>query len=374
MLTKSDIDPAELTAAVRRATDDPTFELLDWNLSVLSNGGSVNPDGLLRADGHGCGANGIRPWTLALKVIALAPPEVPPTHMGYFQRESLAYGEGALAALPGPLRAARCCGVTEEGGSARIWLELLTGRSGRDWDRADYTFAAGQLARFHAACTAANALDAAPWVGRDLARSWLSIFPFDVAWADPHVRAAFPPTLQRRLERFWAEHDRFLQASERLPQVFSHNDYKSRNLFIRPGAQGTEEIAAVDWGNCGLGPLGGDLAMLVSGTVFVLDWDPARFALLDAAAWEGYAGGLAASGLGDRVPQARLGYLLWSVLFYGTPLAGIVALVHKEEERDFVQRVFGCSPETYCEALATLADFTLDCADEARNLLARFNL
>ena len=282
MLTKSEIDPAELTAAVRRATDDPTFELLDWTLSVLSNGGSVNPDGLLRVDGQGCGTNGIRPWTLALKVIALAPPEVPPTHMGYFQRESIAYGEGALAALPGPLRAARCCGVTEEAGRARIWLELLAGRSGRDWDRADYTFAADQLAHFHAACIAANALDTAPWVGRDLARSWLSILPFDVAWADPHVRALFPLTLQRRLERFWAEHDRFLQASERLPQVFSHNDYKSRNLFIRPGAHGTEEIAAVDWGNCGLGPLGGDLAMLVSGTVFVLDWDPARIAELDA--------------------------------------------------------------------------------------------
>lgn len=374
MLTRETIDAAELTAAVRQATDDPTFELLDWNVSVLSNGGSVNPDGLLRVDGHGCGANGIRPWALALKVITLAPPEVPPTDMGYFQRESCAYGEGALAALPGPLRAARCCGATEEGGRARIWLELLAGRSGRDWDRADYAFAADQLARFHAACTAANTLAAIPWVGRDLARSWLSILPFDVAWADPNVRAAFPPTLQRRLEHFWAEHDRFLEASERLPQVFSHNDYKSRNLFIRPGPQGTEEIAAIDWGNCGLGPLGGDLAMLVSGTLFVLDWDPARAAELGAAAWEGYAGGLAAAGLGDRVAQARLGYLLWSVLFYGPPLAGIVALLCREEERDFVQRVFGCSPETYSEALATLAAFTLDCADQARPLLTHLDL
>ena len=45
---------------------------------------------------------------------------------------------------------------------------------------------------------------------------------------------------------------------------------KSRNLFIRPGAHGGEEIAAIDWGDCGLAPLGGELAMLVSGTVFVL--------------------------------------------------------------------------------------------------------
>ena len=53
MLTKETINPTELLAAVRQATDDPTFELLEWELSVLSNGGSVNPDGLLRLDGTG---------------------------------------------------------------------------------------------------------------------------------------------------------------------------------------------------------------------------------------------------------------------------------------------------------------------------------
>lgn len=369
MLTKSELDPTELLAVARRATGDPTFELLDWDLHILSNGGSVNPDGLLRVDGHGCGAAGILPWTVALKVINLAPPEVPPTDMGYFQRESIAYAAGALAALPGPIRAAHCYGAAEENGRARIWLELLAGRSGRDWDLADYAFAADQLGRFHAACTATNPLAGVHWVGRNLARSWQSILPFDAAWADPHVRTVFPPTLQRRLEHFWAEHARFLEASERLPQVFSHNDYKSRNLFIRPNAQGAAEIAAVDWGNCGLGPLGGDLAMLVSGTVFVVDWDPARASTLSAAAWEAYAGALAAAGLGAKVPQARLGYLLWSALFYGPPLAGIVALVMQDENRDFVERVFGCSPTTYGEALATLADFTLDCADEVRGML-----
>ncbi len=373
MLTKSEIDPTELLAVARRATDDPTFELLDWDLHILSNGGSVNPDGLLRVDGHGCGANGNRAWTVALKVIALAPPEVPPTDIGYFQRESRAYAEGALAALPGPIRAANCYGAAEENGSARIWLELLEGRTGQDWDLADYAFAADQLGRFHAACTATKPLADVPWLGRDLARSWLSILNFETAWADPNVRAVFAPSLQRRLAQFWAEHDRFLVASERLPQVFSHNDYKSRNLFIRPGAQQAAEIAAVDWGNCGLGPLGGDLAMLVSGTAFVLDWDPARAADLEAVAWDAYAAGLVAGGRGAEVAQARLGYLLWSVLFYGPPLAGIVAIIRREEERDFVQRVFGCSPEAYGEALVTLAEFTLDCADAARGLLAELD-
>ena len=44
MLTKAEIDPSELLAVARRATADTTFELLDWDLKVLSNGGWVNPD------------------------------------------------------------------------------------------------------------------------------------------------------------------------------------------------------------------------------------------------------------------------------------------------------------------------------------------
>ena len=340
----------------------------------MSNGGWVNPDGLLRAGGYGRGADGIRPWTVVLKVITTAPADVPTTHIGYFQRESRAYAEGALAALPGPIRAARCYGATEEEGSARIWLELLAGRSGRAWNLADYAFAADQLGRFHAACTATRPLDHASWVGRDLARSWLSLFDFAAAWANPQVRAVFPSPLQRRIEQFWAERARFLAASERLPQVFSHNDYKSRNLFIRPGAHQAEEIGAIDWGNCGLGPLGGDLVMLVSGTVFVVDWEPARVAELDAAAWEAYAGALVARGLGDQVAGARLGYLLWSALFYGPALAGVLAYAFAAEAEDSLQRVFGCSLTTFTGAMATLADFTLTCADEARTLLAQLDM
>ena len=53
MLTRETIDRAELSAAVRTATDDPAFELLDWEVHTLSSGGAVNPDGLLRVDGHG---------------------------------------------------------------------------------------------------------------------------------------------------------------------------------------------------------------------------------------------------------------------------------------------------------------------------------
>lgn len=228
--------------------------------------------------------------------------------------------------------------------------------------------------RFHAAYTATRPLDDVPWVGRDLARSWLSIFDFDAAWANPQVRGVFPPVLQRRIEQFWAERARFLEASERLPQVFSHNDYKSCNLFIRPGVHQAKEIAAIDWGNCGLGPLGGDLVMLVSGTVFVVDWEPARVAELDAAAWEAYARGLAAGGMGDWIEQARLGYLLWSALFYGPALAGVLAYAFQAETEDSLQRVFGCSFATFTAAMVTLADFTLTCADEARTLLAQFDM
>ena len=40
---------------------------------------------------------------------------------------------------------------------------------------------------------------------------------------------------------------------------------------------------------------------------------------------------LAAAGLGSQMTQARLGYLLWSVLFYGPPLVGVLAYTVQEE-------------------------------------------
>ena len=374
MLTRETINPTELLAAVRQATDDPTFELLEWDVHTLSNGGGTNPDGLLRVSGRGQGTKGIQPWAVALKVIKLPDWEARPNDLGYWLRESCAYGSGALAALPGPIRAARCYGTTESAGGTRIWLELLTDPSGRDWGLPDYAFAADQVARFNAACIARPPDAAAPWLTRNHARSWHTIMNFEQAWAAPSVRAAFPAPMQGRLEQLWKEHERCYAALDRLPQIFSHFDYKSRNLFLRQHAHGGREVIAVDWGDCGIGVLGGDLAMLVSGSAFFLDWEPKRLTELDAATWYAYIAALYDAGWRGDVTQVRLAYLLWSALYFATPLAATTGLALKPENTDDIQRIFSCSPERFVSAGVALADFTLACADEAYDLMARLDM
>ena len=374
MLTKETIDPAELIAAVRTATDDPAFELLDWEAQTLSYGGAVNPDGLLRVDGHGRGGEGIRPWAVALKVVKRWAWDVGPNDLGYWLREGRAYGTGTLAALPGPIRAARCYGVTEDVENTRIWLELLTDRSGRSWDLPDYAFAADQVARFNAACASCAPAAAAPWVTRSHARSWHAIMNFEQAWAVPDVRAAFPAPMQRRLAQLWAARERCYAALDRLPQVFSHFDFKSRNLFLRQHSHGGREVIAVDWGDCGFGALGGDLALLVSGSALFLDWEPERVAELDAAAWSAYTAALDDGGWRGDMTRVRLSYLLWTALYFGTPLASGVALALQPANEEPIQRLLGCSPARSIAAAAVLADFTLACADEAYTLLAQLDL
>jgi hypothetical protein len=371
MITKAMIDPAELTAVVRAAEDDQFFEVLDWDVQTLSTGGAVS-DGLLRVSGRGHGAAGSRPWSVALKLIKEV--EARPNERNYWQRERNAYGSGLLASLPGPVRAARCYGASEHGDTVWIWMELLTDRSGRAWDLADYVFAADQVARFNATCAQHPPVMDAPWLAKDHARYWHSIMNFEEAWRNAQVRQVFAPHLQRRLERLWQKREHLYAVLDQLPQVFGHYDYKSRNLFIRQHPNNRREVIAGDWGDCGIGALGGDLAMLVSSSTFFLDWPPERVAELDAAAYDSYLHGLLDAGWRGRVEHVRLSYLVWSALYFGSPLAACVEFGLQEGNRDFVLRLMGCYPELWAQSVLALCDFTLNCADEAYGLIAQLDL
>lgn len=371
MITRPEIDPAELTAAVRAAEDDPSFAVHDWEVQILSTGGGVNA-GLLRVSGHGHGAAGERPWSLALKLIKQG--EARPNDLGYWQRERNAYASGLLASLPGPVRAARSCGVSEHGDTVWLWAELLTERSGRAWDLADYIFAADQLGRFNAACAERPPITDAPWLTRHHTRCWHSFINFEGAWRSAQVRQVFAPAMQRRAERLWQERERLYTVLEQLPQVFGHYDYKSRNLFIRRHPDDRREVIAVDWGDCGIGALGGDLALLVGGTAFFLDWPTDRMAELDAATYDAYQHGLFDAGWQGREEHVRLSYLIWSALYFSPPMAPAVEFALQEENRDTILRLMGCPPEQYIPAAVALCDFALNCADEAYGLMARLDL
>ena len=114
--------------------------------------------------------------------------------------------------------------------------------------------------------------------------------------------------------------------------------------------------------------MGADLALLVGGSTFFLDWEPAHVRQLSAAALDAYLAGLEAAGWRGRPEHARLAYLAQTALYYGPPLVAALAWSLSDENRDDVLRILGRTPEAVLELGFGLCEFALDCGDEALEL------
>lgn len=87
------LDPALLTAVVRQEQGSPNFELLDWSVEPLGHEKIIRTTGgLYHFSGHGQDGNGIRPWSVVLKIVNHPPGEMcqAPKEWCYWKRELLA--------------------------------------------------------------------------------------------------------------------------------------------------------------------------------------------------------------------------------------------------------------------------------------------
>jgi hypothetical protein len=258
--------------------------------------------------------------------------------------------------------------------SAWLWMELLTEATGCQWQLEDYAFAADQLGRFNGACAIGGPLPDAPWLTRDHARVWTSWLNFETAWQQPQVQQYFPVRTRVRLEQLWAEREHFFTTLDRLPQVFSDFDYKRSNLFLRQRDDNQREVVAVDWGDCGIGALGGDLVFLIGASAWFFDWEPAQVADLSATAFEAYMRGLREAGWQGDQSLIRLAYSAWVALHFGLTIPASIAWAMGEENRADLIRLFHRAPEDVPKSWILLCEFTLDCADEARQLIAQLDV
>jgi len=370
--TPPTIDPAVLTAVVRQDQRSAAFEVLDWTVHTLSNRGKGNP--VLRVSGHARDSAGVRPWSVALKIISKPETDEEPSYLGYWMREVLAYDSGVLANLPGPVVPARSYGTNVHLDSVWIWMELLTDAASSQWDLRDYAFAADQLGRFNGACARGGPLPDAPWLARGHARDWTTFLNFEHAWQNPQVQHYFPSRTRARLEQLWAERERFFTLLDRLPQVFSHFDYKRSNLFLRQRADSQREVVAVDWGDCGIGALGGDLVFLIGASAWFFDWEPAHVADLSATVFDAYLQGLRAAGWQGEQHLIRLGYTAWMALHFGLTIPAAIEWISMDDHRARVLNLFGRTPEDIPAHWLLLCEFALDCADEARQLMLHLDL
>jgi hypothetical protein len=277
--------------------------------------------------------------------------------------------------LPGPVVAPRIYRAEETPDGAWLWQEHLHARRPEaPWGLGDYGFAARQLGVWNARCLADRPLPAEPWLARQHYRSWYSgtnpekdlAFYFNQRYLVGEVR--------ERYERLWSDRAGLYDVLERLPQVFSHFDSQRRNLFIRQGGDGQDELVVVDWAMCGLGPVGAELNALVAMSAILLEWPPAAVAQLDETAFEQYLQGLRQAGWSGEAEVVRLGYVAWVAVWLGVVFPGAIALWCTPELRAFALQQFGAAEEALALKWWPLVAYSLDCADEAWGLRQKLRL
>jgi hypothetical protein len=256
------LDPGALTDLVRQDQRSPDFEILDWTAQPIDHEKVMaTTGGLYRVSGNGRDGVATRPWALVLKIVD-RPAEgcQDQREWCFWKREVLAFQSRLLADLLGGLVAPRCYGTSERDDGGWIWLEHIVESTGRRWSLEHYQHAARQSGRFGGAFLSGTALPDHPWLSASFFRSmfadggkWATHMNPESpegAWQSSLVRRAFAEPLWSRVLRLWAGMREFFAAIDRLPQVLCHNDLHRRNLMLRKGADGQEELVALDWAFC----------------------------------------------------------------------------------------------------------------------------
>jgi hypothetical protein len=328
-----EIDPDALVERVRAALGRPRAELVSWDVAAVEYPNfSFGARAVHRVSGRARDGGADVPWSIIVKTFALPPPEAEaeandiPSDYAYWKREPLAFDSGVLAGLTGGLRAPDCYGVDWRGDeTAWVWLEELSDDLADAWPVERYGLAARHLGEFNGAYLAGRPLADDPWLAsaRSVAEYW-TVHPanrqkLDTLRDPERWRACCAARLGAdgeidALRAFLDDRSAILDALDRLPQAFCHNDAMRSNLFATGSAAGVERTAAIDWALAGLGPVGGELALLVAGSVMFLKVPAVELGRLDEVAVAEYLRGLAEAGADVDEAVVRFGYAACSVL------------------------------------------------------------
>lgn len=373
--TLAAIDPVRLTDIVRRAQDSPNFEIGSWSVRQLSDLGGVNPEGLFLFEGQGQDTRGQLQWSVVLKTIQANRPEPDPNHLWHWKREYTAMQSGLLERMPGPLAAPRCYGLEEQPDGAWIWMEHIADRTPRRWGNDDFSFAADQLGRTTGAWLSSKSIPDEPWLCRAHALVWAETFPpQEESWANPYVQRSWSSSLRERMMVLWSERARLGRALDALPRTFAHFDSQRRNLMIRSNPSGQDELVAVDWAWCGLGPVGADAAILLGNSLLLIEGDARNAPALDQAIFPAYLSGLRAAGWNGEADSVRAAYSASIALFCTSPALAFTQFNTQPDSLESTQRQYGLDAAGCAQHYANLAAFAVDQGDEALRLLKRMGM
>lgn len=363
------VDAAILTDVVRQDQRSSSFVITDWSVRRLSDKGIANPDGLWLFSGRGHDSRNERSWSIVVKIFIPPEQESPLDDLYYWKREFLLAQSGLLEHLPGPVRAPRVYRTDEYPDSVWIWMEQISDRKPGPWTIEHYAIAARQLGLWNGACLSLKVPPEEPWFARRHYIAWLGWIDLEKDWQFPLNQRHISIDLRQRYEQLWAEREIFYDVLAGLPQVFSHYDSQRRNLFIRQNTSQQDELVLVDWAQCGLGSLGAELNWLVGMSAGLLEWPPANLPELDIVTFASYLQGLREAGWSDDRDPVRLGYTAWLALYMGCIFPSFTAFWCSPENRLNAVQTFGLAEEELFWKVLPILSYSLDCADEARQLM-----
>jgi hypothetical protein len=365
------IDPAILIDVVRQDQQNPFFEITKWSVKRLSDKGVINPDGLWLFSGEGNDEGRAKSWSVVLKILERSEPESPPSDLWYWKREPLWVQSGLAEQLPGPVKSPRFYKVEETPGGAWLWQEHVRDQHPDPWTLDEYAFAARQLGLWNGAYVCGTHLPDQPWFARKHYRSWYSQTNPEIDFQFPLNQKYIHGEFRSRYERLWEEREIFYGVLEALPQAFSHFDGQRRNLFIRKGSDGNDELVLVDWAICGVGPLGAELFSLIAMSASLFEWAPSRVTELDQTAFGSYLQGLKEAGWSGHEDEIRLAYTAWVSVWLGVVFPNVTALWCTPDFRAYALQQFGFAEEELFREWIPMWSYALDCADEARLLMRK---
>lgn len=378
------IDGTTVRDAVRVLLDAPDATVGDWECSRLAyDTRNLVSGGLFRVRGRASANGATRDWSLIVKgvrsgeTVEVAPGHVAddgddtqPERIGNREREVLAYRSGLLDDLPAGLAAPRLLTVVELGpGSFQLWLEEIADPQPPTWEDSHYQHAARRLGLFNGAYLAGHPLPADPWLAYGWLPSWVHMVDagyetsgrplLRAAAPHPLFRDAFGPDIEERLDAYVQDIPWLLDILSRLPRTLCHRDAFPANLLFRE-----DEVVAIDWACVGIGPVGEELAPLITQRVAGKD-----FRAVEAVVIPAYLDGLAGVGVEPADKVVRLGYAATAVLRYLVVAVGIPALYLLNPERAAdLQEQRGKSIEQFVREEAEMVRYLLDLLDDARNL------
>ncbi len=198
-----------------------------------------------------------------------------------------------------------------EGEAIVLFLEDL-GPAGDPWTLTDFAAAADAIGRFNASFVGRGLPDA-EWLLTNWSDRQSEPVDLDAELALIHaatarstVTDALRSDVAQRAERMVRHQPAFKTALDDLPPTLCHHDAARGNLFVRR-TDGEAEVVAIDWELIGTGPIGADIAPLISGSLRKGDYPAEAAAELDATVLAAYSEGLRAGGWTGPDASVRLG-------------------------------------------------------------------